>query len=383
MDKLTSTWKVTVVVLVVVFAIAGFVGGFYYGNSQHPTSTVTAEKSGKIGILDLSAKIIAHSNEVISGDVNASGYSIGVYIGPGVRNVTVSHAQIYDAQNEGILAVDTTSVYVVSDHIYHNGMDPNASIHISGSVGFYGVSNSNIINNNITDNNISGIVVSSSSKLVPAGVPVPLVNMSAHNVLVANNIVANDAGGCGIVVVAWGPFMETYDVTVQNNTVLGSVFGSNGRPTGPYVGTIVIAADFPFSQANNNSVIDNRVVGGLEDGIIINNQAAGAKDLYNRIIGNYVTEATFQRLNNPPFDNATDLNLANETNGIAVYSNYIPQTAHPMAPQVNYTIIAQNTIVNEQIGIWIANAYNNAISGNSFINVAQEVTTYYGESTAN
>ncbi|WP_269087916.1 urocanate hydratase [Picrophilus oshimae] len=116
----------------------------------------------------------------------------------------------------------------------------------------------------------------------------------------------------------------------------------------------------------------------MKDGIIINNQAAAAKDLYNKIIGNYIQEGSLQRINNPPFDNASDTNLANEMNAIAVYSNYMPSTAKPVPPNVNYTVIADNTIVEEQIGIWLANSYNNYMSNNTFINVETDVSSHYG-----
>lgn len=370
---MNNNLKAFVALLIVVVAVIGFIGGYYYGASTHSTSTSAApEKSGEIGIENLTARIIASSNETISGNINATGYSFGIYIGPGVTNVTVEGAHIYGAENSGIIAVDTEHISVLSNLLNGNGMNPDKKIPISGTVGFYGVSDSYI-----TGNNISGIVVSTSSAVVPAGVPVPEKNVSVNNDLILNNIVAEDAGGCGVVVVAWGPFMTISNVTVEGNLVTGSLLTAKG-PTGPYVGTIVIAADFPFSKADNNMVLNNRVIGGLEDGIIINNQAAGARDLYNKIIGNYVQEGSFQRINNPPFDNASDLNLANETNGIAVYSNYVPSTAKPLPSNVNYTVIEGNTIVQEQIGIWQVNSYNNYISNNTFVQVSVNFSSYYG-----
>lgn len=173
--------------------------------------------------------------------------------------------------------------------------------------------------------------------------------------------------------------MTITDALVMDNYVTGSTFGQHG-PTGPYVGTIVVAADFPFSQADNNTIMGNTVIGGLEDGIIINNQASGAKDLHNSIINNYVSNAAFQRLNLPPFDNATDMNLANETNGIAVYSNWIPQNNNP-PPEVNFTVIIGNEIVDEQIGIWLANAGMYSVFNNSFVSVQTNMISHNGEST--
>lgn len=51
------------------------------------SNKVTPEKSGKIGIGNLTAKIIASSNEMITGNINATGYAFGIYIGTGVTNV--------------------------------------------------------------------------------------------------------------------------------------------------------------------------------------------------------------------------------------------------------------------------------------------------------
>jgi hypothetical protein len=335
-------------------------------------------QSGNIGIGNLTAAVIAHPGELITGQIDATGYNFGVYIGPGVTGVLVYHAHIFGASDHGVLAVDTSGISIMDSNISDNVQHADHAIPDDKEVGFYGVSNSYIVGNVITGSKgDGGISVYSSSSLVPTGLPVPNVNASGNNNLIADNYVANDSQGCGIVVAAWGPGQTVANNWVFNNVVMGDLLTPHG-PTGFSVGTIVIAADFPFSSAVDNVVLDNTVIGGLEDGIIVNAEAPGAADIGNEIAGNYVKLGAFQRLNNPPFDNASDLNLAPAPNGIAIYANLIPQTAKPTPPVAQGNIVVDNTIVDEAIGIWVANAYNGAYINNTFENVSSNFQSFYG-----
>ncbi len=341
-------------------------------------SSAITSSSGAIGIGNLTAKVIAYQGEIISGQINATGFDFGVYIGPGISNVLIYHAHIFGASNHGVIAVDTTGISIIDSNISDNVQHPDPAIPDNKEVGFYGVSNSYIVGNIITGSaGDGGISVYSSSSLVPTGLPVPDENSSGNNNFIADNYVANDSRGCGIVVAAWGPGMSVENNWVFNNIVLGDLMTPNG-PTGMSVGTIVVAADFPFSSAVNNVVLDNTVIGGLEDGIIINVQAPGASAIGNEIAGNFVKLGGFQRINNPPFDNASDLNLAPAPNGIAIYANYIPQTASPIPPIAKFNTVMFNTISDEAIGIWVANAYNGTYIGNTFENVSMNFQSFYG-----
>ena len=344
------------------------------------TTVVNAQgpSSGPIGVGNLTAKVIAYSGEVITGQVDATGYTFGVYIGPGVTNVLIYHAHIFGASDHGVIAVDTSGISVMYSNISNNVQHADHAIPDNKEVGFYGVSNSYIVGNRITGSaGDGGISVYSSSSLVPTGLPIPDVNASGDNNFIADNYVANDSQGCGIVVAAWGPGQTVANNWVFDNVVMGDFLTSHG-PTGFSVGTIVVAADFPFSSAVNNVVLDNTVIGGLEDGIIVNAEAPGAADIGNEIAGNYVKLGAFQRLNNPPFDNASDLNLAPAPNGIAIYANIIPQTEKPAPPIAQGNTVIDNTIVDEAIGIWVANANNGAYIGNIFENVSVDYQSFSG-----
>ena len=358
------------IVLLFVFSVIA-VGATSY-------AAIPNSQSGQIGIGNLTAAVIAQKGEVITGTVNATGYNFGVYIGPGVTGVLIYHAHIFGASDHGVIAVDTSGISIIDSNISNNVQHADHAIPDDKEVGFYGVSNSYIIGNVITGSKgDGGISVYSSSSLVPTGLPVPNVNASGDNNLIADNYIANDSQGCGIVVAAWGPGQTVANNWVYNNVVMGDLLTPHG-PTGFSVGTIVIAADFPFSSAVNNVVLDNTVIGGLEDGIIVNAEAPGAADIGNEIAGNYVKLGAFQRLNNPPFDNASDLNLAPAPNGIAIYANLMPSTAKPAPPTAKGNIVVDNTIVDEAIGIWVANAYNGAYVGNVFENVSTNFQSFYG-----
>ncbi len=344
------------------------------------TSEVSAAPptSGLIGIGNLTARVIAYPGEIISGEINATGYTFGVYIGPGVTDVLIYHAHIFGASDHGVIAVDTSDISIMDSNISYNVLHPVPGIPDHKEVGFYGVSNSDIVGNVITHaGGDGGISVYSSSSLVPTGLPVPNVNASANNNFIADNYIANDSQGCGIVVAAWGPGMVVSNNWIFNNTVLGDLLTPHG-PTGFSVGTIVVAADFPFSQAVNNVVLDNTVIGGLEDGIIVNAVAPGAADIGNYIAGNFVQQGAFQRFNNPPFDNASDLNLAPAPNGIAIIADYTPQNSIPTPPIAQGNVVVYNTIADEAIGIWTANAYGGVYIGNTFDNVTTNFQSFYG-----
>ena len=368
MGKATKIAAVAVTLLVLTMA-------FFVATSNANAQPST---SGSIGIGNLTAKVIASSGEVITGQVNATGYSFGVYIGPGVTNVLIYHAHIFGSNDHGVLAIDTSGISVMYSNISNNVQHPDKAIPDDKEVGFYGVSNSYIIGNTVTGSaGDGGITVRSSSSLVPSGLPIPDVNASGDNNFIADNYVANDSGGCGITVTAWGPGQTVANNWVFNNVVIGDLLTSHG-PTGFAVGTIVVAADFPFSSAVDNVVLDNTVIGGLEDGIIVNVRAPGAAAIGNEIAGNYVKLGAFQRLNNPPFDNASDLNFAPAPNGIAIYADYTPQTANPTPPIAQGNIVVDNIIVDEAIGIWVANAYGGAYIGNTFENVSTNFQSFYG-----
>jgi hypothetical protein len=326
---------------------------------------------------NLTAKIVAKSGEIISGQVNATGYDFGIYIGPGVTNVLIYHAHVFGANDQGVIATDTQNIMVMYSNISGNEVNPNKGIPLTGGIGFYGVSNSYIVGNTVTYDAAGGIVVANTGR-VPTGLPYPQPNMSANNNLIADNLVEYDANACGIVIVAFnaGPGNEVANNFVFNNTVIGSLQLANGTFTGPYVGTIVVAADLPGTLVKDTLVVDNYVKGGLESGILANAQAPFAVNTGTEIVMNTIIMGGFQKVNFPPFDNASDMNLPPSSNAIGIYGNYQP--GMPQSPVVSDVSVLYNTIVDNSIGIWTANSYGDVYIGNTFTNVTTDFASFYG-----
>lgn len=59
-----------------------------------------------------SAVIIAASGQMISGPVDATGYDVGIYIGPGVHDVIVTGAAVSGAGWIGILVQDASDIVI-------------------------------------------------------------------------------------------------------------------------------------------------------------------------------------------------------------------------------------------------------------------------------
>lgn len=111
------------------------------------------------------AAVVVTSNENISGDVNALGCDVGVYVPHVATNVTVS-AKIHDANqygvfNDGNVTVSNSEIYKIGNH---NGSDfePNG---VQTGVGVYFDYYSDVASGTITHSNIhhyqkGGIVIS-------------------------------------------------------------------------------------------------------------------------------------------------------------------------------------------------------------------------------
>ena len=325
---------------------------------------------------DMTAKIVAYSGEVISGSINATGYDFGVYIGPGVTNIYVYHAHVFGANDQGVIALDTHGIFILDSNISHNDVHANPAIPLNTGLGLYGVSDSYVVGNIVTYDAAGGIVVSNAGN-IPTGLPFPLMmNMSANYNTIADNYVAYDADGCGIVIVAFNAGSTVSGNWVFNNTVLGSIQLNNGTFTGPYVGTIVVAADTPGTMNTGTVVLDNTVIGGLESSIVVNAQAPTAEVNGVEIIDNVLVHGGFQRVNAPPFSNASDLSLPPAPNAIAIYGNYQP--GMPFSPTVVNVFAFGNVMKDQGIGIWVANSYHDVFGDNVYQNVTTQFESYYG-----
>ena len=77
----------------------------------------------------MTAAVVATSNSTISGDIDAVGCDIGVYVGDSITGVTVT-AEVHDANqygvfNDGDVTVDGSEIYNIGHHDGSGNFDPN------------------------------------------------------------------------------------------------------------------------------------------------------------------------------------------------------------------------------------------------------------------
>ena len=242
----------------------------------HPLSPAAADPTCQAaGSTGLTAAVVAGSDQVISGAVNAAGCDVGIYVGPGVMGVVIQGARVMNANDHGILVQDTSDVTIVGNQVVHNGLAPHAcgsppciaehkAIELTRTSGV--VVQHNVVRNNWAD---GGIGISDDGPFNPAGLAAGTLRAGTGNV-VAHNQVIDNAFGCGIVVAAYNAGGGVTNNTVRDNVVMGSAPG-----TGPFVGGIVVAADTPNTVAFDNLVAGNRNHGSLIPGIVVHSNAPG------------------------------------------------------------------------------------------------------------
>jgi len=297
----------------------------------------------------LTAKIVAVSGQTISGTVDATGYDVGIYIGPGVHGVVVTGATVSFAKQEGILVQDTWGIVIKNSTIENNGTAPTGperkAIELGGTSDC--LVQGNIVRNNHGDGGIgmtdSGPVDPNAPNAITA-TPTP----SAGN-LITGNLVQNDWNGCGIVMSAWNPGAGLAHNVVMGNTLEGGVGG------------IVVAADLPNTTATDNLVINNTVTGSAIMGIIVHSNAPGDVVSGTKIIGNILSNDGHE---GPPYDPTSPT-------GIAVVAE-VPGGPSPSV--LNRTQVLANTVSNETYGVWVYNAPDTHIANLRTSNVTTPVS---------
>ena len=197
------------------------------------------------------AKVVAHSGQTISGTIDATGYDLGVYIGPGVQDVKVAGATVTGANDEGILVQDTSDVLIEDSSVEGNAVSPFAMDQEVKGIVLAGTTNVLVRQNTVQANEDGGISVlddGPNSTFAPVAIDTAPVAGAGNAIL--GNLVKNNLGGCGIVLSAKNPGGGVSSNAISGNTVTGGVGG------------IVVAggAFGPVSVANN--IVSNNVVSG-------------------------------------------------------------------------------------------------------------------------
>lgn len=297
---------------------------------------VSAAPAGGTG---LTTAVVATSGQTITGNIDATGFDIGIYIGPGVTNVMVNSATVSGANDEGILVQDTSGIVISNSTIENNGNTGNThggtgpgQLSEDKGIVLAGTVNCQVMNNIVQDNGHGGIsVLDDGPNTTFALNPVTVTPIAGTGNTISGNLVQRNAGDCGIVVAAKNPGGGVYNNIVSNNTVTGGWSGIPGSSI-PYIGGIIIAGGaFGPVVVNDTVVQNNTVTGGLIPGISLHafgpGTMTGTELTGNVLSGNGQGE------------------LSGNTTGIEIF-------AVPNVGVITQTQVVSDTISSDYYGIW-------------------------------
>ncbi len=299
------------------------------------------------GASKLTAKLVAHSHETVSGTVEASGCDIGIYVPPGAVGVVVRGATVTGATDQGILVQDANGVVIedstVTGNLVHPDVCPFPPAKPTGpcivdakAVELVGSSHSRIEGNTIVANlGEGGIGVFDDGAQSPgtlgAGLPRPAVDN-----LVERNVVVDNPRGCGIVVST-----HVAGEAVTGNQVIDNV--SVGNAEG-----VVVADNMPHTELAGTVVRGNVATGSVAPGIVLNSLAPGD------VVSGTLIEDNFLSDNGglPPFEHLPG--YVPKPTGVIVVTAGLPPGAPKgtAAPVQEGVRLVGNVITDEGWGIW-------------------------------
>ena len=277
--------------------------------------------------------------------INAFGGANGIFVSgtnsAPLNGVIVSGFTIENANFEGILVTNASEVTIANNLVMWNNrslnttnlaaltcpglpaFDANEGYNCGAGIHLIAVDHSTVAKNVVT-NNAGGILVTDET------------GPSCNNVVSANNV-NNNLYDAGITLASYPPYPGSglaASSGVHHNSISGNTSSSNGI-TVPGAG-IAILAPSSGSQAYGNVIVNNTLSGNGSPGLILRNAATASAGQTVNLNDNVI-------LNNQIAGNAADIGAAvtSGSTGISIYS-VVP---------IKGTIIAQNTVVNEQIDI--------------------------------
>jgi parallel beta-helix repeat protein len=271
----------------------------------------------------------------------SNGFDIDGHHHPNLSHVLVTGFTVENANFQGILITDSSYVTIRDNHVTGNdrslnvgppptcpglpayfvageGFDCGEGIHLSG------VTHSTI-EGNLVEHNAGGILISDDTGL------------TSDN-LISGNVVRENPYDCAITL-ASHHFQLGFNPAfgVFHNTVAGNTITRNGLATNEGAGVGIFAGP-PGGQNYGNVVIGNVMEGNGLPGVTMHSHSPFQNLNNNLIVGNRIS-------NNGP---DADVPTAGPT-GIVVFSDIAGG-----APPITGTLISQNIISNEAIGIAVA-----------------------------
>jgi len=295
--------------------------------------------------------------------IDATSQSNGIYIDGfdnlGLAQVVVSGFTVENANFEGILVNEADAVTVSGNLVTGNdkglqassaacpglplfetaeGADCGSGIHLIGTT-------HSLVAENVVQKNAGGILISDETA-------------TSHDNVVTRNLVQNNTYASGIALssnpVYNNPSAKKQSLDafgVYNNTVLHNESANNGFG-GPVAGGggVALFANGVGTRAYANAVAGNRLISNAMPGVVLHNSVTGTADdpdlNRNTIVGNYIA------------GNGADPSLPNPVpTGISLLGT---------TPIVD-TMIANNVIAGEQIGVAFSSASTLEIHLNDFL----------------
>ena len=318
------------------------------GRSSDTLSTGASRFSCiQAGASKLTARVVAHSQETITGIVRASGCDIGIYVPPDAARVVIRGATVTGALDQGILVQDSNGVTIEDSTVVGNLVRPDVCpfppakpmgpcIVDAKAVELVGSSHSVIEGNTIADNmGEGGIGVFDDGAQSPGtlgrGLPLP-----AMDNLVEYNDVVNNPRGCGIVV-------STHVVgeAVVGNRVINNV--SVGNAEG-----VVVADNMPHTKLAGTVVSGNVATDSVAPGIVLNSLAP-----FDVVSGTLVEDNIVSRNGSLPSFEHLPGYVPKPTGVIVVTAGLPPGTPKGTVSPVQQGVrLVGNIISDEGWGIW-------------------------------
>ncbi|MCL4434824.1 MAG: right-handed parallel beta-helix repeat-containing protein [Actinobacteria bacterium] len=313
------------------------------GTSPVGESVVTLGRAGgprprcmPAGHSGLSAAVVAHARQHITGYINASGCDVGVYVRTGTKGVVISHATITGANAHAIMVVDTSGTIVEDNTVtdnFGNAIDltllpENKTIELVGTTGARVTGNTGTPSIAVIDN---GRV---NAAAVNPGKPSPAV----RNLVQGNHFFSwmHNSMNCLVAVTAFNP----------GEGVTGNIISDN-----TFSGGIVVATNAAHTAAIGNVVSGNTLTGASLPGIIVHSNSPGD-----------IIKGTVIASNHLSHNAAMPICGLSMPAGIAIIGAATP---------ILGTLVHGNTVSNEQVGIWMAGSTGAILSGNS-------ISTFHG-----
>lgn len=283
--------------------------------------------------------------------VNVDGYSSGGLGGTGLSHVVVTGFTVRNAQAQGILVTNASSVTISNNRVTDNdkaldkanlvcpgvpvyfiageGFDCGEGIHLSGV-------DHSIVAKNVVENNAGGILLSDDTGMT-------------HDNLVTENVVQHNSFDCGITLASHniGALYNPPPPGVFANRIVANNSSYNGLDTDGEGAGVGIFAAAPGAMNYGNTIADNVLVGNGLPGVTMHSHAPAQSLDDNIIVGNHI--ARNHRDGDTPTAGPT---------GIVVFSAVMP---------VHGIVIARNEIAHEDIGVAVAAAGSVDVHLNSLL----------------